>query len=97
MNVGRKGATFEVMNVSLEIPPEALERKVTITLVISCNESDLSRLTAHLNDDDKRLVGPVIDCLPRGLKFKKPVMLSFDYGQAGQAAIVPPNMHIWCR
>ena len=78
-----------MMNVSLKIPPGALERDIAITLAISGNTSDLPQL-----DDDQRLVGPIVHCLPHGLHFKKSVTLSFDYSHT---AVVPPNMQVWCR
>ena len=91
INVGPTGANIEATNISLKIPQDALDSEVTITLAISWNKADLPRL-----QDDQRLVGPIIHCLPHGLRFKKPVTLSFDYSHAavlqGQ-----PNMHVWCR
>ena len=69
-------------NISLTIPPGALEEQLTITMAISYNEEDLPKLP-----DKQLLVGPVVHCLWHGLEFKRPIKLSFDYGpEAVQAS-----------
>ena len=73
---GPEGSNVQVKNVSLTIPPDALEKELTITIAISWNRSDLPKL-----DDGQFLVGPVVHCLPHGLYFKRPVKLSFQCEQ----------------
>ncbi|KAI0235002.1 hypothetical protein LSAT2_014615 [Lamellibrachia satsuma] len=94
VNAGPAGATLEAMNVSLIIPPGALDRKITVTLVISGNKSDLPQFKNGQLNDDERLVGPVVHCLPHGLHFKKPVTLLFD---CSHTSVLPPKLQVWCR
>ncbi|KAI0213683.1 hypothetical protein LSAT2_001257 [Lamellibrachia satsuma] len=93
VNAGRAGAALEEMNVSVTVPPGALERNITVTLVISGNKSDLPQFKNGQLNDDQRLVGPVVHCLPHGLHFKKPVTLLFD---CSHTAVLPPNLQVWC-
>ena len=61
-------------NVSLTIPPGALEEELTITMAISSNKKDQPKLPHN-----QLLVGSVVHCLWHGLKFKRQIKLSFDY------------------
>ncbi|KAI0230594.1 hypothetical protein LSAT2_019088 [Lamellibrachia satsuma] len=88
--VGPEGATLHVRNVSFTIPAGALEKKVIITIVISCKKSDEPKLK-----DDQRFIGPVVYCLPHGLSFKRPVTLQFNYDL--EAVPASSSMQLWYR
>ena len=72
-DVGQDGATLQVRNVSLIVPPCALTKELTLTVAISCNASDMPKLP-----DNQHLVGPVVHFFPHGLTFQQPVTLSFN-------------------
>ena len=69
---GLNGCNVQVEDVSLSIPPGALENEITVTLGISWGKSDVSTMSR-----DQVLVGPVVHCLPNDLHFNRPVKLSF--------------------
>ena len=89
--MGPAGGKLQVEIVTLVIPEGALDRKLTVTLAISYNQTDMP----HCNDD-QRLTGPVIHLLPHGLRFKKPATLSFDISSTA-ALRGSPNMQVLCR
>ena len=89
--MGPSGGELEVMNVKLSIPEGALDRDTTITIAISNNKSDRPKLK-----NDQSFVGPVVHCLPHGLRFNKPVTLLFHYSQV-TIDETPCNMNVLCR
>ena len=76
MNIGRGGGTISLLgnDIQLKIPEAALEKEVEIELsIISPNE-----MCPPLGDK-QFVIAPIIRCKPEGLRFLKPVKLTFPH------------------
>ncbi|KAI0236990.1 hypothetical protein LSAT2_012501 [Lamellibrachia satsuma] len=90
-HVGPAGGVLQVLTIVLSIPEGALTEDVAITIVVSTNKHDTPSLK-----DDQCLAGPIIHCLPHGLRFQKTVALSFGYNEHLAATQAEANLMVMC-
>ena len=72
--VGPTGGVLQVMNITMCVPENAVDKQQDIIIGISQNAADQPTL-----DGKHSLASPVIHCLPHGTRFRRPVALSFGY------------------
>ena len=72
--VGPTGGVLQVMNITMCVPENAVDKPQDIIIGISQNAADQPTL-----DGKHSLASPVIHCLPHGTRFRRPVALSFGY------------------
>ena len=91
-HVGPAGGVLQVLTIVLSIPEGALTEDVAITIIVSTNKHDTPSLK-----DDQCLAGPIIHCLPHGLRFQKTVALTFGYNEHLAATQADANLMVMCR
>ena len=90
--VGQAGGNFQVMNIFLSIPKDAVDKDVTIQIAVSHNDQDRPPVNQSYS-----VVGPVIHCLPHGLHFKKTVALLFGCNLHLATQNPPPDLQVIYR
>ena len=72
--IGPTGGVLQVMNITMCVPENAVDKPQDIIIGVSQNAADHPAL-----DGKHSLASPVIHCLPHGTRFRRPVALSFGY------------------
>ncbi|KAH3858905.1 hypothetical protein DPMN_101549 [Dreissena polymorpha] len=74
ITIGPKGGRMNISGVTLDIPPGALMDDTLVSLGLLWNEDFAPPLTKK-----QTMLSPMVLCQPSGLKFKKPVKLTFPH------------------
>ncbi|KAH3858906.1 hypothetical protein DPMN_101550 [Dreissena polymorpha] len=72
--IGPKGGRMNISGVTLDIPRDALVDETLVSLGLLWNEDFAPPLTKK-----QTMLSPMVLCQPSGLKFKKPVKLTFPH------------------
>ena len=76
----------------MSIAKDAFDKDITIKIAVSHNGQDRPP-----QNEDYKVVGPIIHCLPHGLQFRKPLALSFGCNLHLAAPDASPNLQVLYR
>ncbi len=93
VDIGKDGGQIEIpgTGVCIKIPSGAIpdEEPVEITASVHWDKE-----YHHVIQDNEFVIGPAIQCKPDGLKFKKPVQITFPHSAQ---QITPKQLSVWTR